>query len=202
MRPLPTRRPPRRSSTPAPAASSSARASGDWYVIHSYAGYENKVKANLETRVQNLDVPGRGSDRRGHRDQERPAQEGQPQGAAGLHPGPHGAQRRVVGRRAQHPGRHRLRGHDQQAVAAVARRGPAVPHAAHRVEKGRSPARLGRRGRRGRCGRRGVEQHRGRLRGRRVGHRHGRSVRDAARLHQRGQRGAAQGQGARLDLRS
>jgi transcriptional antiterminator NusG len=29
---------------------------GDWYVVHSYAGYENKVKANLETRVQNLDV--------------------------------------------------------------------------------------------------------------------------------------------------
>jgi transcriptional antiterminator NusG len=29
---------------------------GDWFVIHSYAGYENKVKANLETRVQNLDV--------------------------------------------------------------------------------------------------------------------------------------------------
>ncbi len=29
---------------------------GNWYVIHSYAGYENKVKANLETRVQNLDV--------------------------------------------------------------------------------------------------------------------------------------------------
>ncbi|GAB4589312.1 transcription termination/antitermination protein NusG [Nocardia sp. IFM 10818] len=30
------------------------RAPGDWYVIHSYAGYENKVKTNLETRVQNL----------------------------------------------------------------------------------------------------------------------------------------------------
>ena len=29
---------------------------GEWYVIHSYAGYENKVKANLETRVQNMDV--------------------------------------------------------------------------------------------------------------------------------------------------
>jgi len=29
---------------------------GNWYVIHSYAGYEHKVKANLETRVQNLDV--------------------------------------------------------------------------------------------------------------------------------------------------
>lgn len=32
------------------------RAEGEWYVIHSYAGYENKVKANLETRVQNLDL--------------------------------------------------------------------------------------------------------------------------------------------------
>ena len=32
------------------------RQPGNWYVIHSYAGYENKVKANLETRVQNLDV--------------------------------------------------------------------------------------------------------------------------------------------------
>ncbi|QKT08364.1 transcription termination/antitermination protein NusG [Gordonia sp. X0973] len=31
-------------------------APGEWYVIHSYAGYENKVKANLETRVQNLDL--------------------------------------------------------------------------------------------------------------------------------------------------
>ena len=30
------------------------RAPGDWYVVHSYAGYENKVKTNLETRVQNL----------------------------------------------------------------------------------------------------------------------------------------------------
>ncbi|WP_067653667.1 transcription termination/antitermination protein NusG [Nocardia harenae] len=32
------------------------RAPGDWYVIHSYAGYENKVKTNLQTRVQNLDL--------------------------------------------------------------------------------------------------------------------------------------------------
>ncbi|GAA4851125.1 transcription termination/antitermination protein NusG [Actinomycetospora corticicola] len=31
-------------------------APGDWYVVHSYAGYENKVKTNLETRVQTLDV--------------------------------------------------------------------------------------------------------------------------------------------------
>ncbi len=32
------------------------RAPGDWYVVHSYAGYENKVKTNLQTRVQTLDV--------------------------------------------------------------------------------------------------------------------------------------------------
>ena len=42
---------------PAAALKADLRAKpGDWYVIHSYAGYENKVKANLETRVQNLDV--------------------------------------------------------------------------------------------------------------------------------------------------
>ncbi|SDC11245.1 transcription antitermination protein nusG [Geodermatophilus telluris] len=29
---------------------------GDWYVIHSYAGYENKVKTNLESRIQSLDM--------------------------------------------------------------------------------------------------------------------------------------------------
>lgn len=29
---------------------------GDWYVIHSYAGYEKKVKANLENRIQNLSM--------------------------------------------------------------------------------------------------------------------------------------------------
>ena len=30
------------------------RQPGDWYVIHSYAGYENRVKVNLETRIQTL----------------------------------------------------------------------------------------------------------------------------------------------------
>lgn len=29
---------------------------GDWYVIHSYAGYEKRVKANLESRIQSLDM--------------------------------------------------------------------------------------------------------------------------------------------------
>jgi len=29
---------------------------GDWYVIHSYAGYENRVKTNLETRIISLNM--------------------------------------------------------------------------------------------------------------------------------------------------
>ena len=32
------------------------RAPGDWYVVHSYAGYENRVKTNLETRTQSLNM--------------------------------------------------------------------------------------------------------------------------------------------------
>ena len=32
------------------------RMPGDWYVIHSYAGYENRVKANLESRIQSLNM--------------------------------------------------------------------------------------------------------------------------------------------------
>ncbi len=32
------------------------RAPGEWYVIHSYAGYENKVKANLESRTSSLNM--------------------------------------------------------------------------------------------------------------------------------------------------
>jgi len=31
-------------------------APGDWYVIHSYAGYENKVKTNIETRISTLNM--------------------------------------------------------------------------------------------------------------------------------------------------
>jgi transcription termination/antitermination protein NusG len=32
------------------------RAPGEWYVIHSYAGYENRVKQNLETRMTTLNM--------------------------------------------------------------------------------------------------------------------------------------------------
>ena len=29
---------------------------GAWYVIHSYAGYENKVKSNLESRISSMNI--------------------------------------------------------------------------------------------------------------------------------------------------
>jgi transcription termination/antitermination protein NusG len=42
---------------PAEALRSTLRSQfGDWYVIHSYAGYENKVKTNLESRITSLDM--------------------------------------------------------------------------------------------------------------------------------------------------
>ncbi|MGI8699404.1 MAG: transcription termination/antitermination protein NusG [Mycobacteriales bacterium] len=33
-----------------------AASPGEWYVVHSYAGYENKVKANLESRIVSLNM--------------------------------------------------------------------------------------------------------------------------------------------------
>ena len=32
------------------------RAHGDWFVVHSYAGYENRVKTNLEARITSLNM--------------------------------------------------------------------------------------------------------------------------------------------------
>jgi len=33
-----------------------AMSAGDWYVVHSYAGYENRVKTNVESRIKALDM--------------------------------------------------------------------------------------------------------------------------------------------------
>jgi len=38
----------------APAPLSPYDLPGGWYVVHSYSGYENKVKANLETRIKSM----------------------------------------------------------------------------------------------------------------------------------------------------
>ena len=32
---------------------------GDWYVVHTYAGYENKVKSNLENRIASMNMEDR-----------------------------------------------------------------------------------------------------------------------------------------------
>ncbi len=32
---------------------------GEWFVIHTYSGYENKVKANLEHRIESMDMTGK-----------------------------------------------------------------------------------------------------------------------------------------------
>jgi transcriptional antiterminator NusG len=46
---------------PAPAEEDAAEASplsgpGEWYVVHTYAGYENKVKANLRSRISSMQM--------------------------------------------------------------------------------------------------------------------------------------------------
>jgi len=41
---------------PAPAAAPGEDTGKRWYVIHTYSGYENKVKANLEHRIQSMDM--------------------------------------------------------------------------------------------------------------------------------------------------
>ena len=33
-----------------------ATAEGQWFVLHTYSGYENKVKKTIESRVQVLDL--------------------------------------------------------------------------------------------------------------------------------------------------
>jgi transcriptional antiterminator NusG len=37
----------------------SFRGHGDWYVVHTYSGYENKVKANLESRIKTMQMEGK-----------------------------------------------------------------------------------------------------------------------------------------------
>jgi transcriptional antiterminator NusG len=44
---------------PAPAVEDPFRGQGDWYVVHTYSGYENKVKANLESRIHTMQMEGK-----------------------------------------------------------------------------------------------------------------------------------------------
>jgi transcriptional antiterminator NusG len=42
-----------------PTSDDPFRGPGDWYVVHTYAGYENKVKANLESRIHTMQMEGK-----------------------------------------------------------------------------------------------------------------------------------------------
>ena len=53
-KPSSRRSPPRSSRPPRPYAGP-----GDWYVVHTYAGYENKVKTNLESRIHTMQMEGK-----------------------------------------------------------------------------------------------------------------------------------------------
>jgi transcription termination/antitermination protein NusG len=44
---------------PAPVAEDPFQGQGDWYVVHTYSGYENKVKANLESRIHTMQMEGK-----------------------------------------------------------------------------------------------------------------------------------------------
>jgi transcriptional antiterminator NusG len=43
----------------APTSDDPFRGPGDWYVVHTYAGYENKVKTNLESRIHTMQMEGK-----------------------------------------------------------------------------------------------------------------------------------------------
>ncbi len=175
---------------------------GEWYVIHSYAGYENKVKANLETRVQNLDVG----------DYifqvEVPTEE-----VTEIKNG----QRKQVNRKVL-PGYILVRMELNDESWGAVRNTPGVtgfvgatsrpsPLTLDDVVKFLLPQGQPKKAAKSTswcCGLRGLvgaSGDPGRLRGRRVGHRHGRPVRDVARLDQRGQRRTTEAQGAGVHLR-
>ena len=44
---------------PEPASDDPFRGPGEWYVVHTYAGYENKVKTNLESRIHTMKMEGK-----------------------------------------------------------------------------------------------------------------------------------------------
>jgi transcriptional antiterminator NusG len=50
---------PPRATTSAPIEDDPFRGHGDWYVVHTYSGYENKVKANLESRIHTMQMEGK-----------------------------------------------------------------------------------------------------------------------------------------------
>ena len=89
--------------------------------MHSYAGYENRVKANLETRIQSLNMEDYIFEIEVPMEEVTEIKNGQQKlvrrvRMPGLRPRPHGPHRRVVGRRAPHARCHGFVGNAHQPV--------------------------------------------------------------------------------------
>ena len=101
---------------------------GRWYVVHTYSGYENKVRSNMGNVVASARHRGprlRGRHPDGGRRRVQGRQEGHrpEEGVPGLPARPLRPRRRHVGCHSQHSRRDGLRRPGDQADAALARRG-------------------------------------------------------------------------------
>ena len=95
--------------TPTHNRATRAEAMFRWYVINTYSGHENKVKHNLEHRIETMGAaparaPGRGAHRAGLRAQGRPARADREADHARLRAGSDGDDRRRLGPGQEHPG--------------------------------------------------------------------------------------------------
>lgn len=174
---------------------------GEWYVIHTYAGYENRVKTNLEQRAVSLNVEDFIFQA------EVPQEE-----VAQIKNG----ERKTI-RQNKLPGYVLVRMDLTNESWGVVRNTPGVtgfvgnaydpyPLTLDEIVKMLAPEAEEKAAREAAEAEGKPLRPQGRgpgagLRGRRLGHRHGRPVRHAAGDHQRDQRGLEEGQGSRRDLR-
>ena len=105
-----------------------------WYVINTYSGHENKVKTNLEHRIESMNQRARFRRVVVPTEQVIETKDGQKvqaekRDAAGLRAREHGPQRRRLDGREEHARRDGLRRRRRDARAALAARGrPDPPH--------------------------------------------------------------------------
>ena len=98
-----------------------------WYVIHTYSGYEKKVKTNLEHRIETMGMEDKIFQVLVPEEDEienprRPARDRPEEGLPRLRPGRDGPRPGVLVRRAQHARRDQLRGRRQHpGLAATSR---------------------------------------------------------------------------------
>ena len=117
-----------------------------WYVVNTYSGHENKVKANLEHRIESMGQRVRFRRVVVPTEQVIETKDGQKVQAEkrvlpGLRAREHGPERRRLDGRQEHAGRDRLRRRRLQARAAVAARGRPHPEDGRERRPATAPAR-------------------------------------------------------------